>query len=60
MTEVSVLKGHATVESKAGAMKVRAGNTLTVRGDQDAELAPVGSPDEWERWNTSRDQQMVA
>ena len=60
VTEVSVLKGHATVESRAGAMKVRAGNTLTVRGDQDAELAPVGSPDEWERWNTSRDQHTVA
>jgi hypothetical protein len=60
VTEVSVLKGQATVESRAGAMRVSAGNTLTVRGDQDAELAPIGSPDEWERWNTSRDQLLVA
>jgi hypothetical protein len=60
VTEVSVLKGHATVESRAGAMRVSAGNTLTVRGEQDAEIAPIGSPDEWERWNTSRDQLLVA
>jgi hypothetical protein len=59
VTEVSVLKGHATVESRAGAMRVSAGNTLTVRGDQDAELAPIGSPDEWERWNTDRDRKVT-
>ena len=32
VTELSVLKGYATVESRAGATRVGAGNTLTIRG----------------------------
>jgi len=55
VTEVSVLKGSATVESRAGATRVGAGKTLTVGGGKEAELSPIGAPDEWERWNTDRD-----
>ena len=32
VTELSVLKGYVTVESRAGATRVGAGNTLTIRG----------------------------
>ncbi len=60
VTEVSVLKGYITAESRAGATRVGAGSTLTVRGEQDAELSPIGSPDAWEQWNTSRDRELIA
>ena len=56
ITELSVLKGYVTVESRAGATRVGAGKTLTIRGEKDAVLAPIDAPDEWERWNRSRDQ----
>jgi uncharacterized protein DUF6600/FecR-like protein len=60
VTEVSVLKGDAYAESKAGATRVTAGNTLTIRGEDNADLAPVSSPDEWERWNMDRDRLLSA
>ncbi|MEK6744192.1 MAG: DUF6600 domain-containing protein [Nitrospirota bacterium] len=59
VTELSVLKGYVTVESRAGATRVGAGRTLTVRGEKDAELAPIDAPDEWERWNTDRDRKVT-
>jgi len=59
ITELSVLKGYVTVESRAGATRVGAGNTLTVRGEKDAEIAPIDAPDEWERWNTDRDRKLT-
>jgi hypothetical protein len=60
VTEVSVLKGYVYAESRAGATQVSAGNTLTIRGENNAELAPIGSPDDWERWNMERDQRLNA
>ncbi len=60
VVEVSMLKGYAIVESRTGATQVSAGNTLTVRGEDNAELAPINSPDEWERWNTDRDRRLTA
>jgi len=58
--EVSVLKGYAYAESRAGATRVSAGNTLTLRGEENGDLAPLGSPDEWEQWNIDRDRRMNA
>lgn len=55
VVEVSVLKGYAYAESRAGATRVSAGNTLTLRGVENGDLAPLGSPDEWEEWNMERD-----
>jgi hypothetical protein len=60
VTEVSVLKGYVYAESRAGVTQVSAGNTLTIRGENNAELAPIGSPDDWERWNMERDQRLNA
>lgn len=60
VTEVSVLKGYITAESRSGATRVGSGNTLTIRGDQDAELAPIAAPDDWERWNADRDRTLSA
>ena len=59
VTELSVLKGYVTVESRSGATRVGAGKTLTIRGEKDAELAPIDAPDEWERWNTDRDRKVT-
>ncbi|HSQ77873.1 MAG TPA: FecR family protein, partial [Nitrospirota bacterium] len=59
-TEVSVLKGYVYAENRAGATRVSAGNTLTIHSESNAEVAPIGSPDEWERWNSDRDRQLTA
>jgi hypothetical protein len=60
MNEVSVLKGTVFVESRAGATQVTAGNTLTIRGETDAEISPINAPDEWEQWNVDRDRTVLA
>lgn len=60
MTEVSALKGYIYVESHAGATRVAAGNILTIRGESSADMAPLGSPDDWERWNMDRDRNLTA
>ncbi|HEX9112746.1 MAG TPA: DUF6600 domain-containing protein [Nitrospirota bacterium] len=60
VTEISVLKGSAYAESRAGATRVGAGSTLTIRSDDNADLAPVNTPDDWERWNTDRDRRLSA
>jgi hypothetical protein len=60
VVEVSVLLGSASAENRTGATRVTAGNTLTIRGETDAELAPIGGPDEWERWNRERDSRVAA
>ena len=58
--EISVLKGAVFVESRAGATQVTAGNTLTIRGETDAEISPIDAPDEWEQWNVDRDRTVLA
>ncbi len=58
--EVSVLEGYAYAESRAGATRVNAGNALTIRGDNHAELAPISAPDEWEQWNMERDRRLAS
>lgn len=58
VTEISVMKGVVYAESRAGATQVSAGNTLAVRGENDAEISPIGSADAWERWNVERDREV--
>ncbi len=58
--EVSVLKGYAHAETRAGTTRVSAGSTLTLREDGTAEISPIGPTDEWEHWNLDRDKQLVA
>ncbi len=60
VNEISVLKGTVYAESRAGATTVTAGNTLTIRGENNAEISPISSPDEWEQWNMDRDAQASA
>lgn len=58
--EVSVLKGYAHAETRAGTTRVSAGSTLTLREDGTAEISPIGPTDDWERWNLDRDKQLTA
>ncbi len=60
VTEASALKGDVYAETRAGATRIGSGNTLTIRGDNSAELSPIGPPDEWERWNVDRDRIVTA
>ncbi len=59
-TDVSVLKGYASAESRSGRSEVDAGNTLHLGSDLTAELFPLAPPDEWENWNRQRDKQLAA
>ena len=59
-TEVQALKGYVHAENKEGKTMIGPGDALTIRPDGTAELAPIGTPDEWERWNMDRDRQLVA
>jgi hypothetical protein len=60
VTEISVLQGTAYAESRAGATRVDAGSTLTIREEDSADLSPVSPPDEWEQWNRERDSRVSA
>jgi hypothetical protein len=60
VNEISVLNGSVYAESRAGSTTVSAGSTLTIRGERNAELSPISSPDDWEQWNIDRDQQVSA
>ncbi|MDA8098015.1 MAG: hypothetical protein M0042_00150 [Nitrospiraceae bacterium] len=60
VTEVSVLKGYATAESREGATRVAAGSALTMKSVDVAEMAPISAADDWERWNTDRDREVLA
>lgn len=57
-TEVSVLKGAVTAESRSGRTRVGAGKRLVMAGDTYADLTAMGRPDSWERWNVERDKRL--
>jgi hypothetical protein len=53
-TEVSVYKGYVEAENQVGTTRVNAGQTASLGQDTNGEVAPMGPPDEWEKWNKSR------
>ncbi len=59
LNRISVLKGSVDVESRSGKTIVKSGYTLTLKDDTFAELAPLGPPDDWERWNMERDRRLA-
>lgn len=59
LTQISVFRGSVEAESKGGRTTVSSGYTLTLKEETYAELSPLGSPDEWERWNTERDRRVA-
>jgi hypothetical protein len=53
-TIVSVYKGYVDAENREGLTRVNAGESLALGENTPGELAPLGPPDEWERWNKER------
>lgn len=56
--DVSTYTGNVYVETARGRSSVRAGNMISVRDQEYAELSPLGPSDEWERWNSERDRRI--
>jgi hypothetical protein len=58
-TDISVYQGSIYAENRDGRTRVNEGKTLSLREGAYAELAPLGPPDEWERWNRERDRKFA-
>jgi hypothetical protein len=58
-TDLSVYRGAVHIESKDGGKKIEAGQTLSLREDDYAELMPLGPADDWVRWNSERDRNLA-
>jgi len=54
-TDISAERGRVYVESERGSTRVNAGYTLSIRGDDYADLHPLTVSDGWESWNQERD-----
>ncbi len=53
-TDISVYQGYVYAESRDGRVRIEQDRTLVLKEGYPAELGPMGPPDEWERWNRSR------
>jgi len=53
-TDVSVYKGYVETENQIGNTRVNAGSMVSLGQNTNGEVAPMGPPDEWERWNKGR------
>jgi len=58
-TDISVYRGSIYAENRDGKTTVEEGKTLSLGEGTYAELAPLGAPDEWERWNRERDRRFA-
>jgi hypothetical protein len=59
-TDVAVYKGYVETENKIGKTRINAGEMLSLGENTDGEVAPIGSPDEWESWNEARNDKIFA
>ncbi|MEW6713637.1 MAG: DUF6600 domain-containing protein [Nitrospirota bacterium] len=59
-TDVSVYKGYVETENRSGTTRVNAGSMVSLGEDTYGEVAPMGPPDEWERWNKKRNDRLYA
>lgn len=53
-TELTLIKGHAFLESRQGKTRVSSGNSFKI-SQFGAEVSPISAPDDWENWNLQRD-----
>ncbi|MGE5300056.1 MAG: DUF6600 domain-containing protein [Acidobacteriota bacterium] len=58
-TDVGVYKGYVETENQLGRIRVNAGETVSLGQDTNGEVAPMGPPDEWERWNKKRNDRIL-
>ncbi len=54
-SDISVEEGFVYAETKRGSTTVNEGYTLSIRGDDYADLHPLEPSDGWTRWNEERD-----
>jgi len=54
-SDISVEEGFVNAETKKGSTTVNEGYTLSIRGDDYADLHPLGPSNGWTRWNEERD-----
>ncbi|MBI5057860.1 MAG: FecR domain-containing protein [Nitrospirae bacterium] len=59
-TDVSVYKGYVETENQVGTTRINAGSMVSLGQNTNGEVAPLGQPDEWERWNETRDDRIYA
>jgi hypothetical protein len=57
-TDISVERGLVYAETKKGSTTVDEGYTLSIRGDDYADLHPLEPSTGWERWNEERDRSL--
>jgi len=61
-TEVTARGGDVEIFTPAGSQWVRSGQTLMARGsasDPEFQIVAANSPDDWDRWNESRDHTLL-
>ncbi len=59
-TDVGVYKGYVETENNVGNTRINEGQMVSLGQNTDGELAPMGPPDEWERWNKARNHSVYA
>ena len=60
-TDVAVYKGYVETENELGKARINAGQMVFSLGpNTNAEVAPLGPSDEWERWNKMRNDNIFA
>ncbi len=59
-TDVAVYKGYVETENNVGKTRIIAGQMVSLGQNTNGEVAPMGSPDEWESWNKKRNDRVYA
>ena len=59
-TDVAVYKGFVETENEVGKARINAGQMVSLGHNTDGEVAPMGPPDEWEKWNKKRNDRIFA
>ncbi len=59
-TDVTVHKGYVETENNIGHTRINAGEMLSLGQNTTGAVRPMGSPDDWERWNKERHEGLFA
>ncbi len=59
-TDVAVYKGYVETENQVGKTGINAGEMLSIGQNTNGEVASVGPPDDWDRWNKRRNDRIFA
>ena len=59
-SDVSVYNGYVESENQIGKTRINSGDVVALGQNTNGEVAPMGPPDEWERWNKTRNDHIFA